>query len=63
MEFRFIGGSMGAVVGEKITRAIDRCIEKELPLVVVVLLRRGAHDGGHHQPDAALKDQRRSCPF
>ena len=35
MEFRFIGGSMGAVVGEKITRAIDRCIEKELPLVIV----------------------------
>jgi len=35
MEFRFIGGSMGAVVGEKVTRAIDRCIEKKLPLVVV----------------------------
>jgi len=35
MEFRFIGGSMGAVVGEKIARAIDRCIEQELPLVVV----------------------------
>jgi acetyl-CoA carboxylase carboxyl transferase subunit beta len=35
MEFQFIGGSMGAVVGEKVTRAIDRCIEKKLPLVVV----------------------------
>jgi len=35
MEFRFIGGSMGAVVGEKITRAIDRCIGKKLPLVIV----------------------------
>jgi len=35
MEFRFIGGSMGAVVGEKIARAIDRCIEKKLPLVIV----------------------------
>ncbi len=35
MEFRFIGGSMGAVVGEKITRAIDRCIEKKLPLIIV----------------------------
>ena len=35
MEFRFIGGSMGAVVGEKITRAIDLCIEKKLPLVIV----------------------------
>jgi len=35
MEFRFIGGSMGAVVGEKITRAIDRAIAGSLPLVVV----------------------------
>ncbi len=35
MEFRFVGGSMGAVVGEKITRAIDRSIEKRLPLVIV----------------------------
>jgi acetyl-CoA carboxylase carboxyl transferase subunit beta len=35
MEFNFIGGSMGAVVGEKITRAIDRCIAKKLPLVIV----------------------------
>ncbi len=35
MEFQFVGGSMGAVAGEKVTRAIDRCIEKKLPLVVV----------------------------
>ena len=35
MEFQFIGGSMGAVVGEKVTRAIDRCISKKLPLAVV----------------------------
>lgn len=35
MEFRFIGGSMGAAVGEKITRAIDRAITHRLPLVVV----------------------------
>jgi len=35
MEFQFIGGSMGAVVGEKVTRAIDQCIAKKLPLVVV----------------------------
>jgi acetyl-CoA carboxylase carboxyl transferase subunit beta len=35
MEFRFIGGSMGAAVGEKITRAIDRAIAHRLPLVVV----------------------------
>ena len=35
MEFQFVGGSMGAVVGEKVTRAIDRCIEKKLPLAIV----------------------------
>jgi len=35
MEFRFIGGSMGAVVGEKIARAIDRCIRQKLPLIIV----------------------------
>jgi len=35
MEIRFIGGSMGAVVGEKITRAIERAIESHSPLVIV----------------------------
>ena len=35
MEYRFIGGSMGAVVGEKITRAIERAAENRLPLVIV----------------------------
>jgi acetyl-CoA carboxylase carboxyl transferase subunit beta len=35
MEFQFVGGSMGAVVGEKIARAIDRSIEGRLPLVIV----------------------------
>jgi acetyl-CoA carboxylase carboxyl transferase subunit beta len=35
MEYAFIGGSMGSVVGEKIARAIDRCLEKKCPLVIV----------------------------
>jgi acetyl-CoA carboxylase carboxyl transferase subunit beta len=35
MEFRFIGGSMGAVVGEKVTRAIELAISKRVPLVIV----------------------------
>ena len=35
MEFNFIGGSMGAVVGEKVTRAIELAIETRQPLVVV----------------------------
>src|SRR6266496_3060890 len=35
MEYEFIGGSMGVVVGEKITRAIERAIDARLPVVVV----------------------------
>jgi acetyl-CoA carboxylase carboxyl transferase subunit beta len=35
MELKFIGGSMGAVVGEKITRAIERSLAEPSPLVVV----------------------------
>ena len=35
LELKFIGGSMGAVVGEKITRAIERSIANEHPLIIV----------------------------
>jgi acetyl-CoA carboxylase carboxyl transferase subunit beta len=35
LELKFIGGSMGAVVGEKITRAIERCLAERCPLVIV----------------------------
>jgi acetyl-CoA carboxylase carboxyl transferase subunit beta len=35
MDIRFIGGSMGSVVGEKIARAIDRAIQLSTPLIVV----------------------------
>jgi acetyl-CoA carboxylase carboxyl transferase subunit beta len=35
MEYAFIAGSMGSVVGEKIARAIDRCLRKREPLIVV----------------------------
>jgi acetyl-CoA carboxylase carboxyl transferase subunit beta len=35
MEFNFIGGSMGAVVGEKVARAIERSIAQRQPLVIV----------------------------
>ncbi|POA50764.1 acetyl-CoA carboxylase carboxyl transferase subunit beta, partial [Pseudomonas sp. GW460-R15] len=34
MEFGFIGGSMGAVVGEKVTRAIEMSIDTRQPLIV-----------------------------
>ncbi|MCH2555822.1 MAG: acetyl-CoA carboxylase, carboxyltransferase subunit beta [Alcanivorax sp.] len=32
-EFRFMGGSMGSVVGERFVRAVDVCLEQRLPLV------------------------------
>src|SRR6478672_4625886 len=35
MEYGFIGGSMGVVVGEKIARAIERAIERRCPVVIV----------------------------
>jgi acetyl-CoA carboxylase carboxyl transferase subunit beta len=35
MDIRFIGGSMGCVVGEKIARAIDRSLARRAPLIVV----------------------------
>ncbi len=35
MDFSFIGGSMGAVVGEKIARATDRAREKRVPLIII----------------------------
>lgn len=35
MEFGFIGGSMGAVVGEKVARAIERSLAQKVPLIVV----------------------------
>jgi len=35
MEPKFIGGSMGSVVGEKIARAIDRCLAGRQPLIIV----------------------------
>ena len=35
MEFRFIGGSMGAVVGEKVARAVERSAAKKRPLLTV----------------------------
>jgi acetyl-CoA carboxylase carboxyl transferase subunit beta len=35
MEYSFIGGSMGAVVGEAITRAVERAAETRMPLIIV----------------------------
>jgi acetyl-CoA carboxylase carboxyl transferase subunit beta len=35
MQYRFMGGSMGSVVGEKMSRAIERCLSRRLPLISV----------------------------
>ncbi len=48
MEFSFIGGSMGSVVGEKITLAIEHCLAKRLPLIVV------SCSGGARMQEGAL---------
>ena len=47
MDFAFIGGSMGAVVGEKIARAIDYAIKKKLPFVMI------SKSGGARMMEAA----------
>lgn len=48
MDFTFIGGSMGAVVGEKIARAIDYCLEKKIPLLII------SKSGGARMMEAAF---------
>jgi acetyl-CoA carboxylase carboxyl transferase subunit beta len=48
MDFRFIGGSMGSVVGEKIARLADRSLEKGYPLVIV------SASGGARMQEGAL---------
>jgi acetyl-CoA carboxylase carboxyl transferase subunit beta len=35
MDFSYLGGSMGSVVGEKLARAADRCVERGVPMVVL----------------------------
>ena len=48
MEYSFIGGSMGVVVGEKITRAIERAIDHRWPVVIV------CRSGGARMMEGAL---------
>jgi len=48
MDFRFRGASMGSVVGEKLTRAIELATERDLPLVTV------AASGGARMQESAL---------
>jgi acetyl-CoA carboxylase carboxyl transferase subunit beta len=48
MDFSFIGGSMGSVVGEKIARLIDTALSKELPLIII------SSSGGARMMESAL---------
>ena len=48
MDFSFMGGSMGSVVGERITRAIERAIKEKLPLVII------STSGGARMQEGAL---------
>jgi acetyl-CoA carboxylase carboxyl transferase subunit beta len=48
MDFSFIGGSMGSVVGEKIARAIDYCLEKRIPFMII------SKSGGARMMEAAF---------
>jgi acetyl-CoA carboxylase carboxyl transferase subunit beta len=48
MEYGFIGGSMGVVVGEKITRAIERAIARQMPVIIV------SSSGGARMMEGAL---------
>lgn len=48
MDFSFIGGSMGVVVGEKIARAIDYCVEHKIPLLII------SKTGGARMMEAAF---------
>jgi acetyl-CoA carboxylase carboxyl transferase subunit beta len=48
MDFTFIGGSMGSVVGEKIARSIDYCLDKKIPLMII------SKSGGARMMEAAF---------
>jgi acetyl-CoA carboxylase carboxyl transferase subunit beta len=48
MDFNFIGGSMGSVVGEKISRAIDYSIQNKTPLLII------SKSGGARMMEAAF---------
>jgi acetyl-CoA carboxylase carboxyl transferase subunit beta len=48
MDFSFIGGSMGSVVGEKIARSIDYCLEAKVPLLII------SKSGGARMMEAAF---------
>lgn len=48
MDFDYMGGSMGSVVGEKVTRIIEKAIEKKLPVIAIT------SSGGARMQESAL---------
>lgn len=48
MDFQFIGGSMGAVVGEKLARLIDKAYKNKIPLIII------SKSGGARMMEAAF---------
>ncbi|MCG7279884.1 acetyl-CoA carboxylase, carboxyltransferase subunit beta [Chryseobacterium taklimakanense] len=48
MDFAFIGGSLGSVMGEKIRRAVDYCIKNKLPYMII------CQSGGARMQEAAF---------
>ncbi len=48
MDFKFIGGSMGSVVGEKLSRLIEKCYKSKLPLIII------SQSGGARMMEGAL---------
>ena len=48
MEYSFMGGSMGSVVGEKVTRAAERALDERIPLIVI------SCSGGARMQEGAL---------
>ncbi len=48
MDFKFVGGSMGSVVGEKIARAADHALKNRIPLMII------SKSGGARMQEAAL---------
>lgn len=48
MDFKFIGGSMGSVVGEKLSRLIEKCYKSRMPLIII------SQSGGARMMEGAL---------
>ena len=52
MDFSFMGGSMGSVVGEKVSRAAERALEKKTPPHRGICIGWGTNAGGDLLPHA-----------